>query len=443
MGMLLPMLSIDCLSQASDISPYSSYGIGDLNNETGIKGFSMGQTGIAVHNDPNTPFFINFTNPASYAYYYIPSFDSSDASRSSKIACFEAGMTDNNITLLSQGSTHTDNNTNFSYAALAFPISRSFGASIGLVPMSSVGYNIITNSTIDSNGHPSVNTVANQYTGSGGVNRVYAGLAWSPFRNFAIGANCSYLFGNLSYTQTIAYPLNLNAFNSEVFENTSVRGFYFNYGMMFSINLPAEWNVTFGATVAMSATLYSTYSLLTVNSVTGSTSQISIDTIQDSNSNGKIRLPMMLGGGITFKKGEKWTISFDYSVQNWSQYYYFGQQQNLSNSYHEGLGIQYIPHKNFDVPHSLFRRIHYRAGCYYSQTLINIDNTPIIDKGVTLGIGVPIGFNFAGLKASVLNIGLQVGRLGNTSNDLLQENYWKLAFAFTFNDRWFSKNQFQ
>ena len=59
-------------AQTSGISPYSRYGIGDLQDESSVLNFSMGGTGIAYHNDASTPFFINLKNPASYCYGFVP-----------------------------------------------------------------------------------------------------------------------------------------------------------------------------------------------------------------------------------------------------------------------------------------------------------------------------------------------------------------------------------
>src|ERR1700722_11708497 len=82
-------------AQLTDISPYSRYGIGDIQNQSSVLNFSMGGTGVAWHNDANFPFFVNLKNPASYAYNYMPSFDSNQ-SVGIKMACFEAGLLNNN-----------------------------------------------------------------------------------------------------------------------------------------------------------------------------------------------------------------------------------------------------------------------------------------------------------------------------------------------------------
>ena len=81
------------------------------------------------------------------------------------------------------------------YINMQFPIVRGLGASIGLLPYSSVGYAF---------GNDINNGYASR-SGSGSINQLYAGLGYSPFRGFSIGANFAYLFGttyNDSYAIT-------------------------------------------------------------------------------------------------------------------------------------------------------------------------------------------------------------------------------------------------
>jgi hypothetical protein len=144
-----------------------------------------------------------------------------------------------------------------------------------------------------------------------------------------------------------------------------------------------------------------------------------------------------------------WTFTFDYSVQNWSQYTYFGQpQSSLTNSSQMGLGVQFVPNKNGFNSHkqSYFSRAFYRFGIDYEQTYLDINNTPLKNYCLSLGIGLPIGPPYVpGLfnQIGTLNLGIQVGQLGTTSDNLLREDYLKFMIAFTFNSLWFQKRLYQ
>jgi hypothetical protein len=425
-------ITTSCFAQSATVSPYSRYGIGDLQDQNGVQSFSMGNTGTAWHNDTLSPYFINLKNPASYFY--------------NRITTFEAGLINNDVSLSTEGTNYFSKNTYFAYFAIAFPIGKHFGGSFGLRPMSSVGYNINTNGTIDSSG-TSLGTTTNQYVGSGGINQLHFGLAYSPVRWLSVGGNFSYMFGYLNYTQNIVYPDNISAYNSQVSENINVHGFTGDFGAMVTLFKAHDSavQVILGGTYSYGGSLFANYNLLSLSYLLGSP-QTNIDTIQDSSANGKIKLPMTFGGGITIIKRDKdnnnqWTFSADYNVQRWSQYALLGETQSLNNTTQWSGGIQYIPGKNT----TFFKRIHYRAGFSWTQTYLNLGQ-PLIDKCISLGVGIPIGPPFAppmNTQLGVLNIGIQLGVLGTTSNDLLQEEYAKFLVAFTFNSKWFQKHLYQ
>jgi hypothetical protein len=423
-------------AQTSDISPYSRYGIGDLQNQNSVLNFSMGGTGIAYHNDASAPFYINLKNPASYAYGFIP-VDDSSGTIGLKMVAFEAGIQDNILTLSSNGQTANSNNAYLAYAALNIPISRHVGLAMGLVPVSTEGYNITTNPYIDSNGLTSKTTSQNNYQGTGGISKVFVGAAYAPCKYFSIGANVSYLFGNLTNTEEISFT-DANIFNTLKAENVGVHSFDADFGIMGTIPIWGDWSVALGATFAPAVNLTANYNIFTISQNSAGTN---IDTVQDSGAVGKIRIPMMYGAGITIKEGDRWTISFDYSIQDWGQFSYFGQSENLVNSYTYGVGVQYVPKKDF--PRTYAQRIHYRIGYSYSLNYLDLYNTPLIDRSFSAGLGLPLGDPNPRRYPAVLNIAVKVGTMGTTTNNLILVNYVQMMFGFTFDDHWFDKRKFE
>jgi hypothetical protein len=57
--------------------------------------------------------------------------------------------------------------------------------------------------------------------------------------------------------------------------------------------------------------------------------------------------------------------------------------------------------------------------------------------GMSLGLGLPITGSL-----SNLNLGLEFGKKGTTSNNLVQENYLILNVGFSLNDKWFVKSKY-
>lgn len=431
---LLPAASF---AQSATVSPYSRYGIGDLQNQNGAQSFAMGGTGTALHNDTlSPPDFLNLKNPASYVY--------------NRVTTYEAGALNTNMFLSTEGAQHFNNNTYFGYFAIAFPIGKKWGGSFGLRPLSSVGYNINTTGNIDSAG-TSVGNTQNTYVGNGGLNQLHIGLARQLLRfnsfDFAVGANASYMFGYLNYQQNVIYPYNLAAYNSEVIENITMHGISGDFGAMLTMGKVKDsgWQAILGATMSTGSNLFANYSYFALNYLAGSP-QTNLDTIKDSVASGHVKLPTTFSWGVTVIKRDKngnnmLTLSLDYSFQHWSQYAVLGEAQSLNNTTQWSFGAQYIPAKNT----TFFKRMHYRIGASRTQTYLNL-GTPIVDENLSLGVGIPVGPPFAppiSNQLGILNLGFQFGTLGTTNNNLLQERYAKILVSFTFDSKWFVKHLYQ
>ena len=117
-----------CHSQSFTNSPYSRFGLGELQYGGFAHNISMGGINAALQNDSTAPFQINTSNPASHA--------------SLKLTSFDFGVKSNFRKLETTDKKNTSNQTALSYMALGFPVTKWWGASFGLLPYSSVGYKI-------------------------------------------------------------------------------------------------------------------------------------------------------------------------------------------------------------------------------------------------------------------------------------------------------------
>ena len=79
--------------------------------------------------------------------------------------------------------------------------------------------------------------------------------------------------------------------------------------------------------------------------------------------------------------------------------------------------------------------VHYRAGFNLSDSYFNVNGQQLPKNyGFSVGVGLPLKNS-----STVLNASLEYGKIGSTS--LLNEEYYKLTFNFTFNEHWFFKRK--
>lgn len=454
-------------AQVTNSSPYSRYGIGDLSGKGFAQSFAMGGTNIAMQNDSTPIFFINTGNPASYA--------------NIRLTAAELGENFSRTELQSSSAKKTINNASFAYLSLAFPLNKWWGTSLGLIPYSAVGYKVSDHQVINN-----IGGVDFLYEGSGGVNQVYWGNGIKPlyglprlflkskrytrlkeekntakintilnrkksWQSLSLGLNASYMFGSFDNTRRSIFPSSSNSFNARTGSITRLGDFYFDYGAQYSYtfdslngrDLKENVKLLLGASFAAQTNINAKIDSLSYTYFYNSTGyEIGKDTIQNTqNVKGKILFPLSFGFGLGLKKGDRWLLAGDFAVQNWSSYMAFNKSQELKNSMRISLGVQYVPNSKANGKGSYYKRMYYRIGGRYAQTLLELKNTPLTESAVSLGIGFPVGRSFLLQNFSLINIGVEAGQRGTTTNGLIKEQFIKATIGFTINDRWFVKSK--
>ncbi len=449
-------------------SPYSRYGIGDLTGKGFAQGFAMGGTNIAMQNDSTAMFFINTGNPASYS--------------NIRLTTADLGININRVQLQNTDAKQTINNASLAYLSMALPFKKWWVGSVGLLPYSSVGYKVSDHQDITN-----VGGVDFLYDGSGGINQFYFGNAVKPLyglpdlflksnrferlkeekkfaktnrilkrkrslQSLSLGFNASYLFGGFANSRRDIFPYSINAFNTRVVTTTQVGDVYFDYGAQYSYTFDSirgrelrdKVKLLFGATFATQSNIAAQIDSVSYTYYKNSAGyEVAKDTIQNSqNTKGKLQFPLSFGFGFGFKKGDKWLVAGDFAVQNWSTYAAFNKSQNLNNSMRVSLGIQYVPNSKANGKGTYYKRVNYRMGARYNQTMIELKNTPLIEQAFSFGVGFPVGRNFLLQNFSMVNIGFELGNRGTTTNGLIKEQFFKTTIGFTINDRWFIKPKF-
>jgi hypothetical protein len=410
------LFCLGCLTQTNfaqtgSLSPYSRYGIGDIIPEGFTHQMGMGGIGAGLSSSYN----INYINPSSYL---------ADSN-----IIFDFGAKGEIRKLERNSQTATYNSASFSYFALAFPIVKhKIAASFGLLPFSSVGYNI----TVNEEDKPNIGDVKYIYEGEGGFNKVYFGTGFKIYKNLSAGINGSYIFGTIANVKSVEFPYSTNYFSTRYVNAVTAKGFNFNYGLLYDKFLKNDLKLSVGLTGSLSANLNASNNKYYYNYLYSASADAEIlkdSVINEQNTNGKIKLPDYWRGGFTIGKPMKWTLGLDFSYYNWERYKSFDSVDSLKNSYTLNIGGERYGEKFI-----------YRLGGHYGTTYLNLKNTQLNDYGITFGIG--INKLFPKRPPSTVNIAFELGQRGTLKNDLIKEQYFKFHIGFTLTDIWFIKPKY-
>ncbi|HZL09959.1 MAG TPA: hypothetical protein VFC65_08175 [Prolixibacteraceae bacterium] len=408
-ALLIIFQGITLLAQNSTSSPYSAFGIGELEMTSGGRNTAMGQTGIALRSD----LFLNTSNPASLTAISPQSF------------IFDLGVNFEYTQLKNSTKTADATDGNLSWLQMAFPISKKLFGGISLNPKSSVGYNIFTTKSIDgtSTTYPSI------YEGTGGLSEAAGMLAWKLTKNISFGAKAGYLWGNVAQTldESIAVSSTIYTITKE--DDVRYSGSYFNIGTQISIPVSTKSSFVLGGIAGISSRLNSEISTTITKTYSSTSETIS----SDVKTTGSMKLPLDIGVGLSYLYGNKWIATADYRRCDWrdATLDFSSNKLSINNSYRGGL--EFSP-KNDP---SLFRQAtKYRLGFRYESGYLNIYSNQIHEQAVSFGIGIPIKKD-----RSYANFSVELGSRGTTKNSLVQEKFVKLNCSFNLWDKWFTKRQ--
>ena len=397
-------------AQQTTSSPYSRFGMGDLNSQFSSVFNSLGGGGYAINDSK----IINPFSPASYSSYQSNSF------------LFSTGINNETIDIQSLTDNQTVNNLSLSHILFGFPLTKKIGSSFGIIPFSSIGYSMQNRDDIFG--------ADMLYDGDGGISKVYFGSSLELHQNLSVGANASYLFGGLNRRKRLVFD-DETIFNSRSNSLINIKGIYYEFGAVFSkkiddnnsqisisINTSNNTNVDAKRTNLVETFEYS------------GTNEIVKDTFVNSVEKGSMILPKYTNLGLAYSL-DKWLFVFDYSTQNWSDYELFEESDSLINSQRISGGLQFTP--DISSVNQFYKRCHYRVGLALNTTPLQINNTQLEDKSISFGIGIPIKKN-----KSTYDISLILGQRGTTSNNLLKENYVKIGLSMSFEGIWFVKQKY-
>lgn len=422
----IALATTHAMAQNGSNSPYSRYGFGTLNDRA--QGFNKAMAGTALgFHDPAE---INFQNPASYS------------AIDSLAMIFDIGVTFQNANFKQGDLKKNAHNTTVDYINMAFRACRNLGMSIGLVPYSSVGYSFTNQQTMPDIDGSGEKISATTYNGDGGLHEVYVGLGWKFAKNFSIGANAGYLWGDYNHSVKASFSdTNIRQY-ARVY-SADISTYKIDFGAQFDQLLSKYDLLTIGATYSLGHNVNSSAQF--INEMLNSSGAVTGgDTVKLNNA---FELPHTFGIGLAWNHKDRWKVGFDYSYELWKNVkfpmlvsengtdVYKSTTGAFDNRQRFSLGAEFLPN-NLGIRYS--DHIRYRLGVSYgtSYTRVN-ENSGAKDIIVSAGVGLPIA-NIINNR-SILNISAQWEHIRPNKSHLLTENYLRICIGLTFNERWFQK----
>lgn len=393
-------------AQHNTSSPYTRYGYGNIID--GGYGQSRAMGGLSYGVRPSQ--YINAVNPASYT------------SIDSLTFRFEAGASFQISDQKGSGVRSTSLNGNLEFLAFQFAIRKWVAFSVGLQPVSVVGYEFSQTEEGYSSISSGTLTTKYEYSGEGGVTQLYAGLGFKPFKWLAVGGNFQFNFGTISHSSKSTFSIS-SYHATAMTQEISIKDISGNFGLQAMIPLKENHNLTVGAVYQMKSSLNAD---ATQTIITTDTTTLSYDNQFD--------LPMHIGVGVVYSYTDALMVGIDYKREFWNDVRFFGEK-NFYNRDKFIVGMQYLPDAN---GRAYFQRVAYRFGVNYSKSYYSVNGEQLNSFSLTTGWGFPLK---RGLNPTRINVTFEYGHNGVVSDTQIREQYFKFTLNATINERWFEKRK--
>jgi hypothetical protein len=396
-------LAAGVIQAQNTTSPYSVYGLGDIEHRAYNRTSGMGNTGLALRSS----WFIVDNNPASLSgldrSFYV--FNVGFSGRSNQYA--GDVITDDN---------RTSRDFGVKRVSLATKLNNVWASSVGFQQYSRVNYLYAGSQPVE--GTNTEYTTA--YEGNGGLNSFHWTNAFAIGKKFSAGVKLNVLTGSINKTETITA--------GSVIE-TQVQDYYsklrLEYGLQYSTSPGKKWNFSIGARMTPKSALNSESTLTVNENATAIVKDKPIDGTPYS-------VPATYGLGIALTKNNRITVAADYTYENWEDLHIKGTGWSMVNSHRVSGGVQFsniVRVFNQPVEKSFFQ-----LGGFYNNSSLNVRNNQIKEYGFTAGYG-------GAYRSLLYNLALEAGSRGTITSGLIRENYVQLTIGFSYRDFLFSKGR--
>ncbi|MEG1587341.1 MAG: hypothetical protein RR346_10750, partial [Bacteroidales bacterium] len=303
---------------------------------------------------------------------------------------------------------------------------RYMSASVGLLPYSYVGYNYGALDSTQIVGQDEKVRYIKQYTGTGGLNKVYMGFGAMPFKWVSLGLNVGYIFGELSNNFAVTFPDN-NGSATYSYQTVTAKALELQFGVQFMHTFNKKHAVTLGAVFTPKMNLWADANLIQQTTEADTTS-----------SKHTLAIPQTIGLGATYVYDNRLTVGADFKMENWGDVSALNDQlekkDNLfKNTTKMAVGAEYLPSLS---SRNYLMRMRYRAGFHLSDSYIVVKDSRNKEFGFNVGLGFPLKN-----QKSMVNVAFEYVNVRPQTKSFLSENYLQLNVGLTFNEFWFFKNK--
>ena len=414
------LTGVACLLVLGEIataqSVYSFEGLGSLNHQGMPNNVAMGEVGIGT---PSV-WHINTQNPAFLVY--------------NNFSTFQLGVEVDRRSFSGDDISGNATDGGLRFLGYAFPIMPGkWSSSFGILPYSSVSYNTFSEGSVDG-AAPNVRRISDD-RGEGGITNFFWSNGFAIKKKLLVGIKANFTFGSIdkstniflfedvndSTTIQVSDPINFT-------ELDSYSDFNFQFGLGYRHILKEKTYINLGLIYSPRSRLNGEKELA-LNRLSSVGREI--ESVEVSTTDIDFELPNVIGFGISYERLNVLKIGADFETQGWGS---VGEPNFFNNSFKFAVGGEWVP--DYDNVNSYWKRAKYSLGFNVQRLPYIVNNQSLTDFGINFGASLPVsGF-------SSLDLAFKFGQLGETTNGLIRESYYKIVLGATINDRWFIKRKY-
>jgi len=395
-------------------SPYSYLGMGEIQSGDNVTQMMMGGIGVSNSNG----IYTNVVNPALLA--------------RNRWTNLEVGINTEYKTLQDFRQRQKVFGGNYQSFNLTLPITDRWTASIGIRPHSAVEYETRSYRRLNLLG---VDSLIYSYKGSGGVSKVSISNGVRVFKEFYVGLQMDYLFGQVNRNVATQNMSDGQYYKVQLEDLTSYSDFQFKAGFAYRAKLKPDLFLNVGATLDLNSTLKSDQIKRFTTMDLSGLSVINADTLENLRKFVQ-QIPVGKRFGLSVEKAGKWMVGVDYTHTDWTKVTNnLGRSASLPASHKVSVGGEFIP--DIESVSNYFKRTTYRMGASYEKTPYDFlgNGNYAVDRHVSFGVAFPLR------NLSFFNVAYQLGRRGLITENGLEEQYHRITIGLTFSDLWFQKQK--